>query len=49
MALADPVVRVRLTDAGFEAFPREKQTPEVLATMHKADAEKWWPIIRELA
>jgi tripartite-type tricarboxylate transporter receptor subunit TctC len=47
-ALADPVVQARLADAGFDLFPREKQTPEALATMQKADAEKWWPIIKEL-
>jgi hypothetical protein len=28
--------------------PREQQTPEALAAMQKADAEKWWPIIKEL-
>jgi tripartite-type tricarboxylate transporter receptor subunit TctC len=46
-ALADPVVRSRLADLGYEAFPRERQTPEALGAMQKADAEKWWPIIRE--
>jgi tripartite-type tricarboxylate transporter receptor subunit TctC len=47
-ALADPVVRSRLTDLGLEIFPRERQTPEALAALVKADAEKWWPIIKEL-
>jgi tripartite-type tricarboxylate transporter receptor subunit TctC len=47
-ALADPVVRSRLIDLGFESFPREQQTPEVLGALVKADAEKWWPVIREL-
>jgi tripartite-type tricarboxylate transporter receptor subunit TctC len=47
-ALADPAVRSRLADLGFEIFPRERQTPEALAAMQKADAEKWWPIIKEL-
>jgi len=46
-ALADPGVRSRLADLGYEAFPRERQTPEALGAMQKADAEKWWPIIRE--
>jgi tripartite-type tricarboxylate transporter receptor subunit TctC len=45
-ALADPVVRRRLTDLGLEFFPREQQTPEALAAYHKADIEKWWPIIK---
>jgi tripartite-type tricarboxylate transporter receptor subunit TctC len=47
-ALADPAVRSRLADLGAEIFQREKQTPEALAAMQKADAEKWWPIIKEL-
>jgi tripartite-type tricarboxylate transporter receptor subunit TctC len=47
-ALADPVVRSRLADLGLEIFPRECQTPEALGALVKADAEKWWPIIKEL-
>jgi tripartite-type tricarboxylate transporter receptor subunit TctC len=47
-ALADPVVRSRLVDLGFEVFPREQQTPEALDALVKADAAKWWPIIKEL-
>jgi len=45
-ALADPTVRRRLTDLGLEISPREQQTPEALAAFHKAEIEKWWPIIR---
>jgi len=45
-ALADPAVRARLTDLGQEIFPRERQNPEALAAVHKADIEKWWPIIK---
>ena len=47
-ALADPTVRSRLVDLGVEIFPRERQTPEALGALVKADAEKWWPIIKEL-
>jgi tripartite-type tricarboxylate transporter receptor subunit TctC len=47
-AMADPAVRARLAELGFEVFPRERQTPEALGAMVKADAEKWWPIIKEL-
>jgi tripartite-type tricarboxylate transporter receptor subunit TctC len=47
-ALADPAVRSRLVEIGAEIFPRERQTPEALAALQKADAEKWWPIIKQL-
>ena len=46
-ALADPAVRSRLADLGLEVFPPEHQTPEALGALVKADAEKWWPIIKE--
>jgi tripartite-type tricarboxylate transporter receptor subunit TctC len=47
-ALADPAVRARLVEFGGEIFPRGQQTPEALGALVKADAEKWWPIIKEL-
>ncbi len=46
-ALADPAVRSRLADFGLEIFPREQQTPEALGALVKADAKKWWPLIKE--
>jgi tripartite-type tricarboxylate transporter receptor subunit TctC len=47
-ALADPGLRSRLADLGFEAFPSEQQTPQALGALVKADAEKYWPLIKEL-
>ena len=47
-ALADQMVRGRLADLGQEVFPPEQQTPGALGALVKADAEKWWPIIKEL-
>jgi tripartite-type tricarboxylate transporter receptor subunit TctC len=47
-ALADQGLRSRLADLGYEVYPRERQTPEALNALRKADAEKWWPIIKEL-
>jgi tripartite-type tricarboxylate transporter receptor subunit TctC len=44
----DPAARSRLAELGYEAFPREQQSPETLAALQRADAEKWWPIIKEL-
>ena len=47
-ALADPMVRSRLAEYGVEPFPREQQTPDALGAWHKAEIEKWWPILRVL-
>jgi tripartite-type tricarboxylate transporter receptor subunit TctC len=46
-ALADPAVRSRLADLGYEIFPREQQTPEALGALVKADAKRFWPLIKE--
>ena len=46
--LADPAVQSRFAELGADVFPRERQTPEALDALVKADAEKWWPIIKEL-
>jgi tripartite-type tricarboxylate transporter receptor subunit TctC len=46
-ALADPAVRQRLTDLGQEIPPPDQQSPEALAAFHKAEIDKWWPIIRQ--
>jgi hypothetical protein len=45
-ALADPAVRQRLVDLGSDIPPREQQTPEALGAFHRAEIEKWWPIIK---
>jgi tripartite-type tricarboxylate transporter receptor subunit TctC len=45
--LADPAVRSRLAALGQEIFPREQQTPEALRAYHRAEIEKWWPILKE--
>jgi tripartite-type tricarboxylate transporter receptor subunit TctC len=45
-ALADPAVKTRFSDLGLDVAAREQQTPEGLAAFHKAEIEKWWPIIK---
>src|SRR5882724_6436738 len=44
--LADPAVRTRFAELGLDVASREQQTPEGLAAFHKAEIEKWWPIIK---
>jgi tripartite-type tricarboxylate transporter receptor subunit TctC len=45
-ALGDPAVRSRLVDLEMDIFPTERQSPEALGALQRADAEKWWPIIK---
>lgn len=45
-ALADPGVSKRLSDLGQVIPPREQQTPEALAAYHKAEIDKWWPLVK---
>jgi tripartite-type tricarboxylate transporter receptor subunit TctC len=39
-ALADPAVRSRFASLGLDVFARERQTPEALGALVKADAAK---------
>ena len=45
-SLADANARKRLADLGVEIVPREQQTREALGAHHKAEIEKWWPMIK---
>jgi tripartite-type tricarboxylate transporter receptor subunit TctC len=45
-ALGDVNVRKRLTDIAQDIFPRAELTPEALYGFHKAEIEKWWPVIK---
>ena len=44
--LADEAVRKRVADIGSEIPARDQLSPEALAAFHKAETEKWWPIIK---
>jgi tripartite-type tricarboxylate transporter receptor subunit TctC len=45
-ALADESVVRRLADQGQSVLPSSQQTPEALGEKQRAEAEKWWPIVR---
>ncbi len=45
-ALADPAIRQRLAALAIESPPPGELGPEKLDALHKAEIEKWWPIIR---
>jgi hypothetical protein len=39
-------VRERLIALGQEIRPANQQTPETLAAFHRAEVDKWWPIVK---
>jgi tripartite-type tricarboxylate transporter receptor subunit TctC len=45
-ALSDPAIRKKFADQSYELTPREQLTPEHLAAFHKAEMDKWFPIIK---
>jgi tripartite-type tricarboxylate transporter receptor subunit TctC len=45
-AMADPVVRQRLTDLGLQVPPPDQQSPAALGALQAAEIKKWWPIIK---
>ena len=44
--LADPTIRQRFAELGQDIPPRDQQTPEALFAHHKAEIDKWFPMIR---
>jgi tripartite-type tricarboxylate transporter receptor subunit TctC len=45
-ALSDPAIRKKFADQSYELTPREQLTPEHLAQFHKAEMDKWFPILK---
>ena len=46
-ALLDPAVKKKLEDIGQVIPAADQQTPEALRAHHKAETDKWWPVIRK--
>ena len=44
--LANPPVKQRFQDFGIQIAPHDQQSPEALRAFQKAEAERWWPIIK---
>jgi tripartite-type tricarboxylate transporter receptor subunit TctC len=45
-SLADPTIRKRFAEQGQEIPQMAQQTPQALAAYHKAEIDKWWPIVK---
>jgi tripartite-type tricarboxylate transporter receptor subunit TctC len=45
-ALADAGVQKKFADFGIDVAPAEHQRAEGFAAFHRAEIEKWWPMIR---
>jgi tripartite-type tricarboxylate transporter receptor subunit TctC len=45
-AIADPTIQKRFTEIGHALPARSEQTPEALYAYHKAELDKWTPIIK---
>jgi tripartite-type tricarboxylate transporter receptor subunit TctC len=45
-ALGDADVLKRFGDLGLDAAPADRQTPDALRVHQKAEADKWWPMIK---
>lgn len=44
--LAEPPSRQRFAELGIQVSPLDQQSPEALAAFQKAEAARWWPIIK---
>ena len=45
-AFEDATVAKRISDLGMTIPARDQRSPQALATYHKAEVDKWWPIIK---
>jgi tripartite-type tricarboxylate transporter receptor subunit TctC len=44
--MADPATVRKLGELGQDIYPSDQQTPDAFGAFHKAEIEKWWPIIK---
>jgi tripartite-type tricarboxylate transporter receptor subunit TctC len=45
-AIDDPAVQKRIADLGMDLPPADIKTPAAFAAFHKAEVEKWYPIVK---
>jgi tripartite-type tricarboxylate transporter receptor subunit TctC len=45
-SLDDPAVIKRITELGQELPATDQRTPQALGARHRADIEKWWPLVK---
>jgi tripartite-type tricarboxylate transporter receptor subunit TctC len=45
-ALADPGIRQKLAEQGFDIPARDQLPPDALRAHQRAEIDKWWPVIR---
>jgi tripartite-type tricarboxylate transporter receptor subunit TctC len=45
-AFDDPTVAKRISDLGMTLPAPDQRTPQALASYHRAEVDKWWPIIK---
>jgi tripartite-type tricarboxylate transporter receptor subunit TctC len=45
-AMADPNAHKRIADLGMQVPPPERSSPAAFAAFHKAEVEKWYPIVK---
>jgi tripartite-type tricarboxylate transporter receptor subunit TctC len=45
-AMSDPAISKRLSDLGQTLPARDQLTPQALGALQKAEADRWWPIVK---